>query len=169
MGHTVHSGGELKGIPADSTSSKSRWIRGQSFGHPTGVAFTMSTKEQSDRRTYQRYLVKESVFLTFRPTFNKLGSLKDISKSGVSFEYIAYESMDTPINVEIDIFSKSMDIHLSKVPCKVVYDVKIGDSFTMNQVETRRCGLQFEGLSNQHSLQLKSILSSYIAGPTPYV
>ena len=129
----------------------------------------MNTKDSSDRRTSQRFLVKESVFLTFRPTFNKLGSLKDISKSGVSFEYIAYESMDTPHSVEIDIFSKSMDIHLSKVPCKVVYDVKVGESFTMNQVETRRCGLQFEQLSGYHASQLKNILSNYIAGPAPYM
>lgn len=129
----------------------------------------MNVKEQADRRTYRRYLVKDSVFLTFRPTFNKLGSLKDISRSGVSFEYIAYESMDTPHSVEIDIFSKSMDIHLSKVPCRVVYDVKIDDSFAMSQVETRRCGLQFEGLSNRHASQLKNILSNYISGPAPYI
>jgi hypothetical protein len=50
--------------------------------------------------------MKDDVYLVFRPDFDKIGRLKDISLGGVAVEYAAHEDFTktTDTNVEVDIF-----------------------------------------------------------------
>jgi hypothetical protein len=64
--------------------------------------------------------------------------------------------------VEIDFFSGAEDFHLSRVPCKVVYDVRSDDHPSFNVFETRRCGLQFGGLTDQQSRLMDILFSRFI-------
>ena len=130
-------------------------------------------KEDPDtRRRSQRYTLNDTVFLTFRPQFDRMGRLKDISKNGVGFEYVAIDSSTysgDSTKIEVDIFSGSKDFNLSRVPCEVVYDVKISASSGTGLFENRRCGLQFSDLSTYQVAQLGHLLNTCAAEPVPYL
>jgi hypothetical protein len=121
----------------------------------------MDGSSVEDRRESRRYEVGDSLYVAIRPTFDRLGKIADISRSGVAFEYPAYESCEQIDSVEVDIFSRIDDLHMSRVPCKVIYDIKAIEYPTFSKVETRRCGLQFQKLAPLQLRKLKSLQSSW--------
>ena len=120
-----------------------------------------ATVEEStvDRRQSERFRPTAEVFLTFRPNFERIGSVKDISKTGVSFEYLSFDNSDTAEHVEVDIFSGEKNFYISRIPCKVVYNIRKDIAFLLHDAETRRCGLQFEQLDDQQTSSLSAFLS----------
>lgn len=131
------------------------------------------TAELDGRRQSQRYSVIDTVFLTFRPYFDKMGKLKDISKSGVAFEYVALENRahsecDDLNKIEIDIFSGSIGFHLARVSCKIVYDIGITASYGTGLFDNRRCGLQFSNLCKSQAIQLKYFIDSCALRPPAF-
>jgi hypothetical protein len=44
----------------------------------------VSDKKGAERRLHERYELKERVFITFRPEFDRIGWITDISKGGVA-------------------------------------------------------------------------------------
>lgn len=117
----------------------------------------MDVKSGKDRRRYERHAVKDPVFLTVRPQFDRLGRLTDIGKEGAAFEYIVHDECNPIDTVEVDIFSSDQDFHLSRLPCKVAYDIDVGHPSIVG-IETRRCGLRFRDLSDQQTSQLTTLL-----------
>lgn len=120
----------------------------------------MTDKSERDRRQHPRYRVDDEVFLAFRPQFDRIGKLKDISQGGVAFEYTVFQESQPVQTAEIDIFSAAKDFHLPRVLCKIVYDVKLDSYPSFNNIVTRRCGLQFQDLSEQQAAQLQTLFSS---------
>jgi hypothetical protein len=121
-----------------------------------------------NRRQFQRYAVTDSVFLAFRPRFDRLGMLKDISKGGVAFDYTV---SDTPqplenSNIEVEVFSHKT-FRLSRIPCRIVYDTRVKAGLSMVGFETRRCGLEFGQLSELQAAQLKVLMDTHIGDGIP--
>jgi hypothetical protein len=112
-----------------------------------------------DRRQSERFRPTAEVFLTFRPNFERIGSVRDISQTGVSFEYLSFDHSETVEHVEVDIFSGEQNFYISHIPCKVVYNIRKDASFLLHNAETRRCGLQFEQLNDQQASSLLTFLS----------
>ena len=104
-----------------------------------------------DRRQHERFPVADEVFLTFRPSFERIGSVKDISKTGISFEYLAFEEGEEVEYVDVDVFSASQDLYISRIPCRIVYDIRKEPAFILRDAETRRCGMEFGELSEQQA------------------
>jgi hypothetical protein len=124
-------------------------------------------KKGSERRRYERYEVKARIFITFRPQFDRIGWITDISKGGLSLEYSTiqeYSALTEKVNV--DIFSSPRKFDLSNLPCQLIYDARVdrGKGFieTIETIETRRCGLVFENLSPHQEGQLEVVLSEVI-------
>jgi hypothetical protein len=127
----------------------------------------MNEKNQSDRRKSVRYGLKTDVFLVFRPGFDRMGTLKNVSLGGAAFEYTVFGHYQKVDEVEVDIFaSEPENFMLRQVPCRVVYDVKL-DQPSLSDIETRRCGVEFENLSPQHRQVLSQLLGSYGSAPLP--
>jgi hypothetical protein len=85
----------------------------------------------------------------------RIGRLKDVSSGGVAVEYSVFDKEEEAIDVEVDIFASMPSYFMMRrVPCKVIYDIKL-ELPTLVGIETRRCGLKFEQLSQQHSELLK--------------
>jgi hypothetical protein len=127
----------------------------------------MDKGSQADRRQLTRYKVNGDFYLTFWPSLDRIGRLKDVSGGGVSFEYAVLDRKDEVDEVEVNVFSARPDSFvLWGVPCKVVYDTRV-EQPTLSGVETRRCGLQFQTLSNQQSNQLQVLLRQYVSNPVP--
>jgi hypothetical protein len=117
-------------------------------------------KNGKERRLHERRGLKNRVFIAIRPDFDRIGWLTDISKGGISFEYVAIENY-SPITekIQVDIFSSPKIFDLSNLPCKLVYDAPIhkGEGF-MAAIETRRCGLVFEAMTQQQAFQLDAAM-----------
>jgi hypothetical protein len=127
----------------------------------------MDKGSQADRRQSTRFKVNGDFYLTFWPSLDRIGRLKDVSGGGVSFEYAVFDNKEKVDDVEVNVFSARPDYFmLWRVACKVVYDTRI-EQPTLSGVETRRCGLQFQTLSNQQSDQLKVLLRQYASHPLP--
>jgi hypothetical protein len=127
----------------------------------------MSKGTKDDRRQSTRYAVKGDFYLTFWPSLDRVGRLEDISGGGAAFEYAVLDDKEKVVDVEVNIFASRPDYFmLWRVPCKVVYDRRI-EQPPLSSIETRRCGLQFEPLSQQHSGLLKVLLSQYVSHPLP--
>jgi hypothetical protein len=115
----------------------------------------MDNKTRPDRRQSARCAMNADFFILFRPSLDRIGRLKDVSSGGVAVEYPVFDKREKAINVEVDIFaSRPSYFMMRRVPCKVVYDIKI-ELPTLLGIETRLCGLRFEQLSQQHCELLK--------------
>jgi hypothetical protein len=122
-------------------------------------------KKGAERRRHERYEVTDRIFITFRPQFDRIGWITDISKGGISLEYSTIQEYSTlSKKVSVDIFSSPKKFDLSNLFCRLVYDTRVdsGKGFIEN-IETRRCGLVFENLSQHEAAQLEVILNECIS------
>lgn len=109
-----------------------------------------------ERRQSERLPVAGEVFLAFRPNFDRIGNVKDISKTGICFEYLALDESSADEYVEVDVFSAAEQLYISRIPCRVVYDIRKEAAFILQGAETRRCGLEFRALGEQQADGLSS-------------
>jgi hypothetical protein len=127
----------------------------------------MSERTKADRRRAARYALKTDFYLAFWPFLDRVGKLKDVSRSGAAFEYPVYDDYETLADVQVDIFSSEPShFLLLHVPCRVVYDIRLEQS-AFGGLETRRCGLKFDQLTPKHSEKLKLLLSKFASHQLP--
>lgn len=118
-----------------------------------------ATEKSEDRRRLPRYPVEDTVFITFRPRFDVVGHLVDVSDNGMAMEYTAFEPGERTGEVEVDIFCQPRKLNLAHVSCRVVYDLKLDDAPTFRGFQTRRCGLELGPLSTEEKAQLRALLT----------
>jgi len=118
-----------------------------------------------DRRRVNRYKMKEGGLLFTLMSGHEFAIVKDMSIAGLGIEYVLYNKSDTAramevdAVVEVDLFEAAGDCQLSRIPCKVIYDISVNCPSFMG-TQTRRIGLQYELPSDQQlSRRLKLFLS----------
>jgi len=123
---------------------------------------------ETENRKFERYLAQDLAFAVFRPSFTKLGKIKDISKGGLAFEYVTAEGQMED-STEIDIFISGTRFHMTRVPAKTMYDSKVvNHRYTFAPfVERRRCGVQFGELTEEQSAQLEHFIETHTTGLAP--
>jgi hypothetical protein len=119
-----------------------------------------------EQRKSIRFLVQDNVTVALRGTFTKVGRVKDISTGGLAFEHIDGENQNSDSRREIILWVNGFS--LSKLPGRIVYDVPLA---TPNEYQgffihliSRRCGVQFEELSEYQASQLDLFLKTYTTG-----
>lgn len=120
-------------------------------------------KGGAERRKQERFMLKERVFATFRPTFERIGWITDISKSGISIEYSDFENY-SPLSdmIHVDVFSSPRKIELINLPCRLVYDKAYkASSKNSDLIETRRCGLSYRDLTLRQRNDLDMLINVY--------
>ncbi len=120
----------------------------------------MAKKGSEDRRRFNRFGMKNAVFITFRPEFDMIGKLTDISAGGLAFEYNAFEDRESTEMVEIALFSHPKDYSLPRAVCRIVYDREVEGCFNFKGFQTRRCGLEFRDLTSDQMLQIDMIMAN---------
>lgn len=113
----------------------------------------------NERRHDPRYSAMPNLLLVLRSQPVRLGTVKDISGSGISFEF-AYATPWREDHDEIkwvDILDFHSDFLLSKLPCKVIYNTEGGNG----EMPTMRCGLQFDDLTEEQKEGLNYIIKHY--------
>ena len=120
----------------------------------------------SERRKTERFLPRDETYVALRPDFTKLGRLSNISKGGLSFQYIASKG-ESQGSTHLDLFTGNNGFYLSRLPCKVIYDIPLLKKETSSALlERRRCGLEYGESTELHETQLESYLKNNVAGET---
>ena len=124
----------------------------------------------TEQRNSIRFLAQDNTIVALRNNSTKIGRVKDISKGGLSFEHI-YEKDSEWDPLEKTLFLWTNGFSMSKVPCRVVYDILAPtpteyESLTIRLI-TRRCGVKFEALPEDQMEQLDFFLKTYTQGTAP--
>ncbi len=121
----------------------------------------------AEQRKSTRYAAADNAFAALEPGFDKVGKIKDISVLGLAFEYITDEVADFKVS-SVDIFLREEDFHISKIPCKAIYDISLETSganqFSPNGLMHKRCGLAFGSLPNTGRVMIAQFMEAYTTG-----
>ena len=124
----------------------------------------------TEQRNYIRFLAQDNTIVVLRNDSTKIGKVKDISKGGLSFEHIYEKDSEwDPLGKALFLWTNGFS--MSKVPCRVVYDILAPtpteyESLTIRLI-TRRCGVKFEALPEDQIEQLDFFLKTYTQGTAP--
>jgi len=99
-------------------------------------------ESSEDRRKYIRYKVNKDAFAVIRTSDNKLGRIRDVSKGGLSFEYITKGDPAEGLT-ELDIFTTENDFYLKLLPVQVIMDSTLESEHVFSSLEMRRLAVQF--------------------------
>ena len=116
-------------------------------------------------------MTQENTFAAFGGGLAKIkvGKVKDISRGGLSFEYL-YDSESDSSGTLVDIWMSSTEYVLRDVPCSKVYDIRSATGYEDHPFAStimNRCGLQFGALSADQSQKLSSFIRDHTISPTP--
>lgn len=116
-----------------------------------------------EARKYIRFPLHDNTFAALGNRFEAVGKVVDISIKGMTLSYICESNkavLDKDFS-QVDIFLSDNNFHLSKVPCKIVYDIQHSKFYENSCITIRRCGLQFGKLSEGQSNLLESLIANY--------
>jgi len=119
-----------------------------------------------ERRNYVRFFAHDNAFAALRVGFKKVGKIHDISIKGLAFSYLreTTESDFDGHNLQADIFLSGNGFHLSKVPCRIVYDIPDVTPYKGSLVKMSRCGLHFGELIESQSELLEIFIKNHTTG-----
>jgi hypothetical protein len=120
----------------------------------------MTTKKDLvERRKHKRFKAKEGAFAVLTSD-NKMGQIKDISRSGLTFQYIGHGEPSSG-STEMEIFSTVYDFYLKKVPARVIVDSEIEKTVPFSSVPMRQVNVQFEEMTPIQSKLLEYFIQNY--------
>ena len=122
-----------------------------------------------ERRRHERFIPINSAFIFFRPEFSKIGLIEDIGRGGLRCRYFLpfdEKSPDFNTSHKIDIFISKFRIHLTDIPCNLVYDFTTPSNQVsfMPDLRTRQWGLKFDSLTEEQAAQINDLLEKHTAG-----
>ena len=122
----------------------------------------LNAKVQLDRRQYKRFRVREGAFVILRPGDTGVGRLKDISMSGLRFEYMSWHAV--PIEaVKLDICLTGTAFCLFDIPCQSIWEETIFEK-PQASFYWKRCGVEFGELTQAQISQLEYFIQNYTEG-----
>ncbi len=129
-------------------------------------------RTSDEQRKHKRSVPEALAFVVFRPDFNKIGPINDISRGGLGCSYLCPVDEGSPVaetHQMVDILFSGKSFYISKISCSPVYDDKEnngqGSSF-MHDMVNRRCGLKFDHLTKEQEKQINFFLENHTVGTT---
>jgi c-di-GMP-binding flagellar brake protein YcgR len=117
-------------------------------------------REIMERREHKRFRAQNGVYVTLRDIYYKIGQLIDISKGGCAFLYIANgEKINGRFN--IDLFSGTDAFYLRDMSLKSISDFSQDNEPPVIHGKRRRCGGQFDKLTQTQKIQLDYFIESH--------
>jgi hypothetical protein len=141
---------------------------------------------ENDRRRHKRYSLNHRVFAIVRSDAHaldridhmskgtlgmaiiksnpmRMGEILDISRSGLSFRYIATNrTLTSPC--EMDILCSDGDYHLTRLPIQTVEDTFIAPESPFEVLKMKRLTVKFGGLTNRQKSKLNQLLEDISTG-----
>jgi len=121
----------------------------------------------AEQRKYTRFSAPDNAYAALGPSFTIVGKIKGISMGGLALEYLT-DGVSELENFEVDVFLRGEEFHISKIPCKLIYDIPL-DTPEANQIFPnglmhKRCGVQFEKLTKICRQQLEQFITTHTTG-----
>jgi hypothetical protein len=101
-----------------------------------------------------------------RNGFKKVGKIDDISINGLGFSFLSEITQvdSTDHDTQVEIFNTENGFHLSKVPCRIVFETPNDTLDKGFLVQMSRCGLEFGELTKSQTEQLELFIEKYTTG-----
>ena len=119
--------------------------------------------ELAEKRRFRRFQAPQNAFAFLRGQEGKLGQIIDISKGGLAFRYVAHGGQ-TNGSIQLDIFLANNGFHLEKITFITVSDFEVTVQGLSKSVIMRRCGVQFDELSQNHASRLQYFIENHALG-----
>ena len=113
-----------------------------------------------DRRSEDRYVTNEDIFVVSSSKPEKKHSLLDISRSGMAFKYFSIKNQIVD-NGKYTIMTSDKRFMLKDVLCKTVSDTVLNHSNDLMDVSVRRRGIQFKDLTLSQYETLGFLLENF--------
>jgi hypothetical protein len=121
-----------------------------------------NSKRTVERRQLKRFQAPKGLFAALRPGYTKMGSVVDMSMSGLAFRYVDRE--EPPKGTHMDIFMIGDVFHLGKVSVKTVSDIEVVHGRPYCSFTIRRCGVMFGELTDVQKAQLEQFIQDRAVG-----
>ena len=113
-----------------------------------------------ERRSHERFPVKQGVYALLKNGASKLGQIKNIGKGGLAFMYInGGEPMHG--SLLLDIFLSGHGFYLKDILCNKISDIHVENKFPFSDFKMRHLGVQFSELSHDQSNRLDTFIQNY--------
>ena len=113
-----------------------------------------------ERRSHERFPVKQGVYALLKNGASKLGQIKNISKGGLAFMYInGGEQMHG--SLLLDIFLSGHGFYLKDIPCNKISDIHVDNKSPFSDFKMRHLGVQFSELSHDQLNRLDTFIQNY--------
>lgn len=116
-------------------------------------------KNFNERRKDKRFKLKHPAFAIMSYPSNGIAKITDISKSGLALRYSKNGAGFSTLN-KLDIFKSDFSLYIDDIKAKTISDIEVIGKTFVGSKETRRCGIQFEGLSSEQISQLDNFIQS---------
>lgn len=123
------------------------------------MACQWTADDKINRRFCARYSAPSETIIVLNIDLPLVGTVIDISMSGLAFEYVNFGRSELRGEVHIDIFYGHTRFTFQEVPCTVIYNAMTDASASQFGFSKQRCGLQFSRLSSHQENQLESFLA----------
>jgi len=116
---------------------------------------------KDDRRRHKRYTMQDGIFAAIPSKF-LVGQVKNISKGGVSFTYIATEKI-IDSRPSLEVFSKDKGFYLREIPFKIVSEIDVEDYMPFSSLPMKRIAGEFVELTEHQKSQLDLFIQNFAA------
>ena len=112
-----------------------------------------------ERRKDKRFRLKDPVFAILYSAPTKTAQILDISRGGLALRYAKSEEGFNVID-KLDIFKSDFSFYMENIKAKTVSDIEVVGEKINGSKEVRRCGLQFEDLTQSQISQLERLIQN---------
>jgi len=113
-----------------------------------------------ERRSHERFPVKQGAYALIKNGASKLGQIKNVSKGGLAFMYInGGEQMQG--SLLLDIFLSGHGFYLKDILCNKISDIYVENKSPFSDFKMRHLGLQFSELSQDQSNRLDTFIQDF--------
>ena len=117
------------------------------------------------QRKHERAVPKEWVSAFCQTSFIGIGRLMDLSKGGVSFQYVQRSATNLALlkrPFKLDLFETVTSHGVKQIECKVVYDIEVPrQSNSSGGYRLRRCAVEFGEYNWQQFRQLNMFIKDF--------
>ena len=113
-----------------------------------------------ERRSDERFPVKQGAYALMKTGASKLGQIKNISKGGLSFMYInGGEQMED--SLLLDIFISGHGFFLKDIFCSKISDIHVKNKSPFSDFKMRHLGVQFSEMNQDQRRRLENFIQNH--------
>lgn len=124
---------------------------------------TAARRSRTDSRKHYRYRAKDHIYVNLRSECGEaVGQLLDISKGGLSLQFLATEEKPKTYT-DLGILA-SMDLAMERIPFRTISVAEIDNNIPLSITRLLRYSLEFKNLTPAQGAKLDFFIKNYTYG-----